>query len=207
MPAVTAPIFLIAGLIIAPLLQPPGYDSVRDTISSLAARDVATRGVMTTAFIGLGLSYVATAAGLVGAGVMGRLVLAAGGLGTVLVGVFPLPTGTGGSPPHAMSAIVAGFGITLWPLGLAVRRTHPAWANRPFTARAPVAIAATIVLLLLFAWFGVEQWTRWGHVGLSERVAALCQSGWPLAAVLTARNRGPHRRPASDSAVEWERIP
>jgi hypothetical membrane protein len=186
-PAVAAPVLLLAGLVLAPTLQPPGYDSVRDTISALAARDAVSRNVMTASLIGLGVSYVATAVSLVGARLIGRLVLCAGGMGTVLVGVFPLPTGTGGSAAHAMSATIAVCGMTLWPLGLTSRRTHRARPHRPFPARLPVAACATLVLLSLFVWFGVEQWTRWGHVGLSERVAACAQSVWPLIVVVTAR--------------------
>jgi hypothetical membrane protein len=186
-PAVAAPVLLLAGLVIAPTLQPPGYDSVRDTISALAARDAVGRNVMTASVIGLGVSYIATAVGLVGARLSGRLALGAGGMGTVLVGLFPLPTGTGGSAAHAMSATIAVCGMTLWPLGLTSRRTHRARPRRPFPARLPVASCATIALLLLFVWFGVEQWTRWGHVGLSERVAACAQSAWPLIVVVTAR--------------------
>jgi hypothetical membrane protein len=194
-PAVAAPVLLLAGLVLAPTLQPPGYDSVRDTISALAARNAVSRNVMTASLMGLGLSYVATAVGLVGARVLGRLVLGAGGIGTVLVSVFPLPTGTGGSAAHAMSATIAACGMTLWPLGLTPRRAHPAVAHRPFAARLPVAACATIALLLFFAWFGVEQWTRWGHVGLSERVAACAQSLWPLTVVMTARvARRPRRQ-------------
>ena len=203
-PAVAAPVVLLAGITVSPALQPPEFDSVRDTISSLAARDAGSHAVMTAALIGLGLSYVATAIGLVGARLVGRVLLGAGGVGTALVGVFPLPTGTGGSVAHATSALLSVSGITLWPFGLIPRRSDPAFVHRPFAARMPVNLCATAALLLLFAWFGLEQWTRWGHVGLSERVAALGQAIWPLIVVLTARAQratGQHRRqPVGSSA-------
>jgi hypothetical membrane protein len=201
-PAVAAPVSLLSGLVVAPSLQRPGYDSVRDTISAMAALDALDRNVMTLALVGLGLSYVVTAVGLVGVGWVARLLLGAGGAGTALVGVFPLPTGTGGSVPHAMSALLAVMGVTLWPLGLISRRADAGSADRPFAAQASVALSAAAALLLLAGWFGVEQWTRWGHVGLSERVAATGQSLWPLIVVLTARAGRTASVPAPARATE-----
>ncbi len=213
--AVAGPVILLAGLVFAPMWQRHGYDSVRDTISSLAALDARGRMVMTVALVGLGLSYVATAIALAGGRLIGRLLLGTGGAATALVGFFPLPTGMGGSVPHAASALVAVVGITLWPLGLLVRRSHPTWEHRPFAARGRVAVFVTVAFVLLFAWFGLEQWTRWGHVGLSERVAALCQSIWPPVVVVTTRANQRRRlataRPPADvhdrRSVELPRNP
>jgi uncharacterized protein DUF998 len=60
-----APVALIGGWTWAAALQGPGYDSLRDTISALAARDATDRGVMTAGLAVLGLCHLATAAGLV----------------------------------------------------------------------------------------------------------------------------------------------
>lgn len=44
-----APALLVVGFLVAGMLQPVSYDSLRDTISALAARDAADPWVMTAA--------------------------------------------------------------------------------------------------------------------------------------------------------------
>ena len=90
-----APVLLIGGWTVAAALQRAGFDLVTGTVSALAALDADDRWVMTAALAGLGCCHVTTAAALRPAALPGRLLLAAGGVGTVLVAAFPQPAGDG----------------------------------------------------------------------------------------------------------------
>ncbi len=166
--AALAPVALVGGWTVAGRLQPDSYDPVRDTISALAARDAAVPGVMTAGLLVLGGCHLVTAAGLTEAERAGRLVLAAGGIATVLVAVFPQP-----SPGHVPAATAAFVALAAWP----------ALTSVPGRRR---AVAAAVTLTGLLAWLALE--VRGGDLlGLSERVVAGAQALWPLAAVAAAR--------------------
>ncbi|WP_170213237.1 DUF998 domain-containing protein [Catellatospora citrea] len=174
-----APILLVGGWMFAEVLQPPGFDPVRDTISQLAALDATDRAVMTTALIGTGAAYLATAYAFGGVRRLGRLLIAIGGVGTILVAAFPLPA----YPlAHALSAGVAFLALAAWPLFAADRGEGAARALRP-----PLTVVAGIVLLALVAWFAVAQQAD-VLVGLAERVAAAAQATWPFIVALSLRN-------------------
>ncbi len=181
--AAAAPVLLVGGWTLAASLRSDGYSAVRDTISALAQRGAPDRWVMTAAFGGLGVCHVVTAAALRGASGAGRLVLAAGGVATVLVAAFPLHA-DGGSSEHGIVATIAFVALAAWP-ALAWRRRARAWALR----RGP-ALTATALLAAGTVWFAVE--LDGPRVGLAERVAAGTQAVWPLVAVLSAR--APARR-------------
>ncbi len=173
--SLAAPVLLIGGWTWAASRQRGGFDPVVETISALAARDADDRWLMTTALAGLGACHLTTALALRGAALPGRVVLAAGGVGTVLVAVFPLPGGDAGSTAHTVVAGVSFAALGMWPL-LAGRRDgvgalRPAWS-----------VPAGVVLLGLVGWFVVELVADSDRVGLSERVAAGAQSVWPLVA-------------------------
>jgi len=172
-----APVLLIGGWTLAAARQPAGYSSVTQTISSLAALGATDRWLMTAALTGVGLAHLVTALGLRPAATAGRLVLAVGGIATLLVAAFPLPR-VGGSGRHTLAAAVAFGALALWP-ALAWRARSPAAALRP-----TVSIVAAAVLLGLVIWFAAELHSG-TRVGLAERVAAGAQAGWPLVAVLS----------------------
>jgi hypothetical membrane protein len=179
-----APVFLIGGWTLGAALQPAGYDSVRDTISALAGLGAVDRWVMTTGLAVLGICHLVTALGLRPAAAVGRLCLAAGGVATVLVAVFPVPR-FGTSDIHRVVAGVGFATLTLWP-ALASRRGRPMpWGLRPL-----VSIVATTALLGLLAWFVVELSANGARIGLTERLVAGSQALWPLVVVLTARRAG-----------------
>ena len=182
-----APLLLIGGWTVAAAVQPLPFDAAVRTISDLAARDAAHRWLMTIALVGVGVSHLVTSGALSCAAAAGRLVLALGGLATILVAAFPLPGGGGASSAHTAAAAVAFVSLALWPAFAWVRR--PA-SGRPVAVllRPQASIAAAGVLLLLLAWFFVEQLSGGALVGLSERVAAGTQAVWPLAVVLSARS-------------------
>jgi hypothetical protein len=134
---------------------------------------------MTTALAGVGMCHVITAAGLAPAAIPGRLLLAAGGVGTAALAALPLPV-IGDSPAHVVAATVTFPALSLWPV-LAVRRGS--------TPRPAVWLSAAAGLLVLLGWFGIGYFGGSSRIGLSERMLAAAQALWPLAAVLLARRR------------------
>jgi hypothetical protein len=173
--SVTAPVVLIGGWTLAASLQPRGYDSVRDTISALAAHGATDRWVMTAALAGLGACHVTTALGLQPAKLPGRVVLAAGGIATVLVAAFPQPV-TGDAPAHTVVATAAFVALASWPIFAA---KHAA-VSRVLGAR--IGAAATLGLLGLVTWFGAG--LHGDYRGLAERAAAGAEALWPLVVVV-----------------------
>jgi hypothetical membrane protein len=171
-------VLLIGGWTLAATRQPPGYNSIRDTISALAARGATDRWVMTSALAGLGACHVITALGLRPAGRAGRGVLAGGGVATLLVAAFPQPV-HGNSVPHTIAATAAFISLGAWPMFAARRRPCAPLLTRP------VSVTATVALLGLVVWFAAE--IHGAQRGLAERAAAGAQALWPLAVVTTAR--------------------
>ncbi|GIE67384.1 hypothetical protein Apa02nite_034920 [Actinoplanes palleronii] len=180
MSSAVAPVALIGGWTLAARRQPAGFDSAVDTISALAARGATDRWLMTVALLCVGVCHVVTALGLTPAAVAGRIVLALGGVATMLVAAFPLPV-VGTSAAHTVVAGAAFGALATWP-AFAWRRRDPG----PMALRPTVSIAAALVLLGLVVWFTVTLGTG-DRVGLAERVAAGAQSCWPLLAVLSCR--------------------
>jgi hypothetical protein len=89
--AALAPVFLIGGWTVAAGRQPTGYSPARETTSALAGLGATDRWVMTIGLAALGICHLVTALGLRPAAGTGRLLLATGGVATVLVAVFPVP--------------------------------------------------------------------------------------------------------------------
>lgn len=179
--ATAAPVLLIGGWTVAAARQPSDFDSVRDTISALAAHGATDRWVMTTALAGLGACHVVTALGLRPAALPGRVALAIGGLANIAVAAFPQPD-SGSSPAHVRAATVGFVALALWP-ALAARRDRPV----PFGLSLPVALTAAGALLAVLGWFGSELYGDGDYVGLSERALAGAQALWPLVIAVSAR--------------------
>ncbi|WP_433614471.1 DUF998 domain-containing protein [Dactylosporangium sp. CA-139114] len=179
-----APVLLVGGWTVAAAVQAGGFDSLRETISALAGVEADHRWVMTLALLGVGICHVVTARGLDPIAVPARVMLAVGGVATVLVAAFPLPAG-GTSGPHQAAATIAFACLALWP---ALWRNPGAAAARPpagVMVPAALALAALVLLFTVALGTGVL-------VGLAERLAAGAQAVWPLATVLLLRRAG-HR--------------
>lgn len=173
-----APVLLIGGWLLAESRQPPGFDPFRDAISDLAAIGATDRVIMTVALAGTGLAHLITAYGLTDAARTARLLIALGGVATILVAVFPLPE-QGSSAAHTAVATVAFLALAVWPFFSG----GAAPALRP-----PVSLLAGAILLGLVTWFGVTLQTG-GPLGLAERAAAAAQAVWPLLVALSLRVR------------------
>lgn len=176
-----APVLLIGGWTVAATRQPAGFDSVAQTISSLAARGAQDRWLMTAALAGLGVCHLVSACSLRPAAVPGRVVLGVGGAATVLVAALPLPADDSGATAHTVAAAVALTSLAAWP-ALAGRPRPVAGVLRP-----AVGAGAAALLLGSLGWLLVELSTQGDRVGLAERVAAGAQALWPLVVVATTR--------------------
>ena len=185
-----APMLLIGGWTWAAAIQPVPFDAVVRTISDLAARDTPHRWLMTTALVGVGLSHLATAYALAPAAAHGRLVHGLGGLATLGVAAFPLPSGRGSSAAHTAAATVAFISLAAWPAFAWVRRPGPGQVVASVLGPR-VSAAATSALLLAVGWFFTELLVGGDSVGLAERVAAGAQAAWPLVVALSLRKTQP----------------
>ncbi|MEH0845573.1 DUF998 domain-containing protein [Micromonospora sp. CPCC 205711] len=191
-----APVFLIGGWTLAAARQPGGFDQVGGTISALAARDATDRWIMTVGLLCLGICHCVTAAGLRSARAPGRLLLALGGVATVAVAAFPLPSERGSSTPHGLAAAVSFGALALWPAFAAHGRRAP---ERAAGLPARWGTPAAALLLALVGWFVVELTTGGDRIGLAERVAAGAEALCPLLVVLaltrlSGSGRGTGRR-------------
>ncbi len=158
--------------------QPRDYNSIRDTISSLAARGATDRWVMTAALLAVGVSYVVTGAGLQPARRAGRIALMGGGVATMMVAAFPQPV-RGNGVDHTIAATVAFTALAVWPV-MATRRG----VGVPVLSPA-FAVSALVVMVGLLTWFTLE--LHGSHRGMAERGAALAEVMWPLVVAVGAR--------------------
>lgn len=183
--ACLSPVLLIGGFFVATELQPATYDPIRDTISQLAGQGATDSWVMTLALTGVGVCYLLVALGLHPAGSAGRVVLAGGGVATLLIAGFQDPR-LGYSLGHELAVIAVVLTCCTWPI-FAARREHPAL----LLTRA-VSFAAAGVSLGLAAWYALE--SHGALLGLAERCAAVAPPLWLLAVVVTTRRAVPNRR-------------
>jgi hypothetical membrane protein len=187
--AMLAPVGMIGGWTLAASLQPT-FDPVRETISALAARSATTPEVMAAGLALTGLAHMVTAAGLRPAPRAGRIVLGVGGLATAVVAMLPVDTRP---HAHAVAAAVGFLALSTWPAG----GVSPGGIG---ALRPRRAVAATVGLVGLLVWFGLELQRvtpdAGAATGLAERALVGAQSLWPLVVVLTAiAHQRPPRRP------------
>ncbi len=186
-----APVSLIGSWTVAAARR-PGFDSLRDTISALAAVGAPGRWIVTAGLTVTGLCHLLTAAGLSEAHMRGRVVLASAGVATLAVAAFPLPAAHGASTMHTISATTAFVALSVWP-GAAVHLGRRG-SSDPFGRR--IGFCAAAVLWATLGAFAVAL-AQGRYVGLAERVAAAAQVLWPLVAValITLRTRHAHSQP------------
>jgi hypothetical protein len=194
-----APLALFFGWTIAGWLQPHRYDAISQTVSVLAAHGSADRWVMTLAFLIVGGCDAITGLALRPAARPGRVIISAGGIGGMLVGLSPETIGAGGSVRHAFFAAVGFVALTIWPVA-ASRASVSGQGGIPWALRRVPAVAAAALTAALFGWFGAELIAGGGQLGLAERALGELQALWPLAvvascrAVARARRRDPGAR-------------
>ena len=163
---------LVGGWTWAAAVQPGGFDARAESISALAASGTPHRWIMTTALVLTGLAHLVTAWALVPARRPGRVLLAAGGVATLAVAAFPLPSRTDSSAAHTAVATLSFALLAVWPwfAGAAPAGRWP-WSGgwpgrRPGCSRVAVA---SLGIGLGGTGFGVH-----------ERVVAFLTVAWPL---------------------------
>lgn len=177
--AAVAPVALIGGWTLAASRR-SDFDSTRDTISALAAVDAPQRWIMTAGLTVTGVCHLLTAAGLTPAQWPGRYLLAAAGVASLGVAVFPLPSEHGSCAAHTISATSAFVALSLWP-ALAARASG---GLDPLGR--PVCYWASGVLITALGVFAVSL-GQGRYVGFTERVAARSQVLWPLVVVVAVQ--------------------
>ena len=179
-----APVLLVGGWTVAASMQPGGFDATARTISELAALDATNRWVMTIGIAGTGLCHLTTAVGLRPAASRGRILLALGGVASVLVALLPLPGGGATSSVHSVSAFCAFVLLTVWAPYAGVAQGEAPWG-----LRRRVALLAGAVLGVITLWFFVVVAVGGADVGLAERCAAGAQALWPAVVVASVPRR------------------
>lgn len=174
-------IIIFSSATITAELITPGYDTVRQTISELAAGDAPTRNFVTIAFVLTGVCHMLTAFFTPALGIAGRVALFTAGVCSQLVAAFPLPTVAGTSVEHRVSAMLFFVIMATWPL-LSMRADR----ELPFLLRPWGAIASTtFIAVFCFIFLGVWSSPNQVAVGLWERVANDIEGIWPAVVVLT----------------------
>lgn len=174
-----APLVLIGGWALGAALQPASYTAVDDSISALAADGAAYSWLMTCALYVLGVCYFTTALGLRPAAMPGRVVLACGGVVSVLVALSPEPPG-GTSLRHM---VTTGIGFTLLALFPVLSAQHGTSPSRVWALKPAVGYTVTVLMAVGAAWFLLELHGH-GAAGVAERVLTGAQSFWPFVIVV-----------------------
>jgi hypothetical membrane protein len=191
---------LFAGWTVAAALQVRPYDPVRQTVSVLAAHGASDRWLMTLAFLVVGGCDVITGFAVHPAARPGRVILIAGGLAGMLVGLNPETIGGGTSWRHMFFAAVGFVALTIWPAAATRRPRSPGEPGQvPWALGIRAGIGASIVTLALLAWFTAELVAGGSQLGLAERALGEMQALWPLIVVLSClagvgRARAPQLR-------------
>ncbi len=188
-----SPVLLIGGFFVGTALQPATYSPIRDTISQLAGQGANDSWVMTWAITGVGLCYLLVALGLHPAAGAGRVLLAGGGLATLLIAGFRDPR-LGYSLAHELAVIVTVLTCCTWPI-FAARRRHPA-----LLLTRTASFAGAGVSLGLAAWYALE--SHGTLLGLAERFAAVAPPLWLLAVVITTRRAVANREEIHDMSAD-----
>ena len=179
-----APVGLIGGWALAAYMWPE-YDPIKQTISELAAGDAPTAQIMNAMFVLAGICHLVSALFLYAVGKPGRIVLAIGGLASIALAFFPLPTVATTSTEHRVVAGISFVALAVWPaLG---------WRRRPIVGllRPLPMTLATLVLLGLCGWFFLVWDSESAITGFVERVAVGAEVLFPmlLAWMLLMRER------------------
>jgi len=204
MSAILSPLVFTVGWLVAGRLQPPSYNPIRQTVSVMAGQPGTDRWVMTAAMLGVGVCYLATAAGLRTVGRPARFMLIVAGACSFGIAASPEPA-TGPTAVHLAFTGVGATMIAFWPAvaGRAGKGSH-------FLLTAQGYAIVTVGFLAMLAWTVVE--TRGGpDLGLAERLTASVETTWPFVVALLLRWNSqpgsglaePARAPlVSDSASE-----
>ena len=177
--ALLTPVLLVTGWLIGGALQPASYSPMRETVSALAGQTGTYPWIMTGALFLVGVTQIATGAGLGGVRLPARFLLVLAGLLTIGVAASPEPA-TGPTLLHLALAVGCVLTTAIWPIFVA-RRVAPSWiVSRPGCASATLIYAALSGWLLFSAFGG-------GNLGLAERLTSAALGLFPLIVALALR--------------------
>jgi hypothetical membrane protein len=178
--AALSPVLVTVGWLVADAVQPASYDPIRKTVSVTAGYAGTDRWIMTGALFLVGVCQLVTAAGLTGAGVPARVLLAVAGLSGIGIAVSPEPV-VGSTPQHLAWTSLGAVAIAVWP-ALVARRAPP----RPLILGRYGRAVATAVFLALLGWLVIQ--TQGGsYLGLAERLSVSVETCWPLVIAVALR--------------------
>lgn len=175
--AIVAPVALTGGWLWAGG-STRGYDPVRSTVSDLAAADAPTHWLMTIALVATGLAHIVTAVGMRPADITGRVLLAVGGVATLLVAWIPNAVSGRNVVGHMIVTYLAFAMLSVWPAVIAVNRP-----DAPLVLRRRFGQVVALVLVALVLVAIAEIVTGGATLGLRERLLATAQALAPLAVV------------------------
>lgn len=181
---VVAAVVLFGGLLAAQAAL-PNFSPMKQTMSSLAARDAPSRDLMTLVIVIVGICQVIAAHGFKQAAKPGRFILMLGGIGVLGVAAFPVPYVTHDSHLHTFMATLALGSMCLWPVFSATNKYATPWV---LTHRG--AWTSTLCLAVLGLTF-LANWLEKSHVmGLLERVLIASQIVWLMVALRISHQFG-----------------
>jgi hypothetical protein len=190
--AAAPPVLIVTSWAVAGSLQRGSYDPVRQTISVLAGHAAADRWIVTASLVGVGLCYLATAAGMDGLRRRARFGLVVAGGAALGVAASPQPA-DGTTARHAAFAALGAVAITVWPL-LAARSDPPV-----AVVGMRVSVAVTVAFLALGGWLLAE--TQGGTMlGLAERISTSVKVCWPFVVAVSLHRVQGERWPQRSAA-------
>lgn len=183
-----SPVLVTVGWLVADAVQPASYSPIRKTVSVTAGYAGTDRWIMTGALFLVGVCQLLTAAGLTGAGVPARILLAVAGLSGIGIAVSPEPV-VGSTPQHLVWTSLGAVAIAVWP-ALVARHAPP----RPLILGSYGRAAVTAVFMVLLGWLVIQ--TQGGsYLGLAERLSVSTETCWPLVIAVALRQT---TRPRTD---------
>jgi hypothetical protein len=175
-----SPVLATGGWLLADAVQPASYSPIRKTVSVLAGHAGTDRWIMTGALFLVGGCQLVTAAGLAGARVPARIVLAVAGLSSIGIAASPEPV-RGSTPQHLAWTALGAVAIAVWP-ALVARRAPP----RPLIVSSYGCAVVTALFVGLLGWLVIE--TQGGtDLGLAERLFLSIETCWPFIVVIALR--------------------
>jgi hypothetical protein len=187
-----SPVLLVAGWLIADLVQPPSYSPVRQTVSVMAGQAGTDRWIVTGALLLVGGCNLLTGFGLTGVRVSARVLLIVAGVASIGIALSPEPV-NGSTPQHLVWTAIGAVTIAIWPAF--VRSGAP--GPRILSARG--CGAATVVFVALLCWLTLET-QGGGMLGLAERLTSAVQTSWPFIVALSLRRSIRRGTPSSTPA-------